>query len=810
MRDSSVTVLSLLCVFAWVAVGASPEMAVAARTGAALDLSEAVVVASAAEGPQAKTVDMLLDEIEVRSGVRPAQRTSMPSARTPAIVLGVTGAVPGGAVSAPSGAAVPAKMEGYAIWVDVNRRAAPTVYLVGHDARGMLFAVGRLLRLLRLSPGRIALDPNVRIATAPQYPIRGHQLGYRHTANSYDAWDVRRYEQYVRDLILFGANSIELISSSGRSNEGPVMRLTQREMNPKLIELIHSYGLDVWIWEPLEGDVRKPAVAERALKDRLAFYKKCATIDHVMVPGGDPGRTTPKVLMPWLERHAKVLRQVFPKAGLWVSNQKFKPDELDDFFGFIDEKRPKWLTGVVFGPGTGITLEETRRRLPKQYPIRRYPDITHNVRCQYPVPAWDGIWAQTLGREAMNPRPKGTAHIHNVLARWSQGFVSYSDGCHDDLNKMIWSALGWDPDADVGELLRDYGRVFFGDKLAEPVAEGLHRLERNLDGFAATNEGVDATLAHWQGIEADGGEALAGNWRLQLYLFRAFFDAHIRSRRVVEMGYEAEVYAALAKAGADGAGPAIQAAREALARADRIRTRPDLRLRIEELGVALMQSIGLQLSVDEPYRARGAERGALLDKVDRPVNDRPWLEAQFGRILAEADAQKRLAMIEEIVKWDDPGPGGFYDDLGNTNRQPHLVRQTTWMEDPGFQDGPQEAHYKSMNNTTCDIEPLKLSWLDYAQTTGDTPLRMHYEGLEPGARYRLRVTYFGRYRAVMRLVVDDKYEIHDALPMPTPVWPREFDIPQEATKDGKLDLAWHLVDRRGCQVSEVWLVKRAE
>ena len=47
-------------------------------------------------------------------------------------------------------------------------------------------------------------------AAAPFYLIRGHQLGYRARANSYDGWDKKQYEQYIRELVIFGANSIGL------------------------------------------------------------------------------------------------------------------------------------------------------------------------------------------------------------------------------------------------------------------------------------------------------------------------------------------------------------------------------------------------------------------------------------------------------------------------------------------------------------------------------------------------------------------------------------------------------------------------
>jgi len=41
-----------------------------------------------------------------------------------------------------------------------------------------------------------------------------------------------------------------------------------------------------------------------------------------------------------------------------------------------------------------------------------------------------------------------------------------------------------------------------------------------------------------------------------------------------------------------------------------------------------------------------------------------------------------------------------------------------------------------------------------------------------------------------------------------PIWPLEFDIPKAATADGKLELEWGLVEGRGIQVAEVWLIKK--
>ncbi len=768
--------------------------------GVAVDLRHAVVVADTARPVHAKAVELLEVEVLKRTGIRLQHQGSMPESHIPAIVLGTAEATPGGAPKWPAGLQAPEKAEGYALWVDTESRGAPTVYLVGRDDRGVLFAAGRLLRLITMREGELTLDGDIRLASAPEYPIRGHQIGYRDTANSYDAWDVNQYEQYIRDLVVFGVNSIELIPPLDPSErDSPHMPLTMWDMTVKLCALLDSYGLDVGFWQPLDADVTNPTVARDQLEKRRVLFQACKRLDAVFVPGGDPGDTPPNILMPWLGQLANVLHHVHPKAGLWVSNQGFTHEENDFLFGYLEREKPDWLAGVAYGPWAKLTLREMRKRTPRQYQLRRYPDITHCVRCQYPVPEWDRAFAHTLGREPANPRPQATAHIHNVFAAYADGFVTYSDGVNDDVNKIVWSALGWDPQAEVPDVLKEYGRYFFGEDLAGSVTEGLLALEQNWQGPLARNRYVERTLSHWQEIEKRARGQLETNWRLQLALLRAYYDAYVQRRLANETQLEDKAYAELKKANEIGVEKAIASAREALARADSSPAAPELRKRIEELGETLYKSIGMQLDVKQ-YKAANPERGAVLEFLDQPLNNRDWLEQEFDQILgSSASDSAKLAQVQEILNWENPGPGGFYDDLGNATKQPHLLRQKVWRADPGFVESPQEefSGYKP---------GMRLSWLDQAETLYGTPLRLRYEGLDPAVAYQLRVVYAGRFRATMRLVAEGQYQIHGPFAQPEPVGPVEFTVPREATSDGVLELEWQLVDGRGCQVAEVWLL----
>ena len=66
------------------------------------------------------------------------------------------------------------------------------------------------------------------------------------------------------------------------------------------------------------------------------------------------------------------------------------------------------------------------------------------------------------------------------------------------------------------------------------------------------------------------------------------------------------------------------------------------------------------------------------------LNNRLWLERQFA-VRRLTVSRSRLG-IDAILNWTDPGPGGFYDDLGDPNR-PHLLPGSDYDQDPAFLQG---------------------------------------------------------------------------------------------------------------------------
>jgi hypothetical protein len=750
----------------------------------ALDLKNAVVVATPAEK---KVAAMLTEEIEKRTRIRLAV-TDRPPAAGPSIVLS----------GHPAIAAVPGA-DGYRIQV-VNG----SVQLAGNDGRGTLFAAGALLRNLQMDRDSLAIADDFKLATAPKYPLRGHQLGYRPKTNSYDGWNVAQWEQYIRDLAIFGTNAIELIPPrSDDSADSPHFPLPPMQMMIEMSRLANEYGLDVWIWYPaMDRDYSDPKTVEFALKEWGEVFRQLPRIDAVFVPGGDPGHTEPKYLMALLEKETELLHRTHPKAQMWVSPQSFNAAWMDQFFGIL-KTEPAWLSGVVFGPQVRMSLPALRAAVPKKFPIRHYPDITHSRQAQYPVPDWDVAYAATEAREVINPRPVDEANIFRLLSPLTNGFLTYSEGCNDDVNKFVWSALGWDPDAKVEDILRDYSRYFIGAKYAESFAQGLLELERNWRGPLAGNEGVYATLRHFEAMDRSATPQVLANWRFQQAQYRAHYDAYTRARLLYETDLENRAMAQLRGARGTGSLAAMTHAEETLDRAAE-RVMPDWRARVFELAEALFQSVRMQLSVPW-YKAISVDRGANLDTIDVPLNNRMWLKARFAELRQTADEAERLKGLDAIVNWTDPGPGGFYDDLGNPMQQPHLVRGAGYQKDPAFLES---------SLVGFSYRPAqRSSWWTHAESLVDAPLEMRYSGLDGAAEYKVRVVYGGDSAATKIRLVANGVQVHPFMTKPAPVRPIEFDVPRQATAKGELDLSWSREpglggNGRGCQVSEVWLIKK--
>jgi hypothetical protein len=769
-----------------------------------LDLRQAVVVApQGLSGSERKAVTMLVEEVTRRTLIHWDVQPSWPERAGPVILVGSIAAMEpfsSRLSGAPDDRAIMGRPEGFRIWTQNQGHA---VVVLGNDARGVLFGVGRLLRELRMERDRVLLPESFRIASAPRYPVRGHQLGYRPKTNSYDGWDIPQWEQYFRDLAAFGTNIVELLPpKTDDAPDSPHFPRPPMEMMVAMSRLLDEYGLDVGIWYPApERDITEAKVVESTLASWDEVFRKLPRVDAVFVPGGDPGHSRPRDLMAFLEKATDVLHRSHPKARIWLSTQGFDQTWHDEFVALV-QQRPSWLSGVVYGPHTRADLDAIRSAVPANYPIRLYPDITHTIKCQHPVDDWDLAFFLTEGREPINPRPQAYRTMCRAMVPGTIGFVSYSEGCNDDVNKVVWSCLGWDPDGRPIDILREYSRYFIGPRYTDSFAQGLLALERNWEGPLLGNPTIETTLKQFQDMERAANPRDLANWRFQQALYRAYYDAYLKDRLEYETGLEHRAVETLRKARELGSITAMDRAQALLEEAAIHPISSDRRTRVSDLAEALFQSIHMQLSVVR-YQAIGEERGANLDAIDAPLNNRVWLRQRFAELRTLPNESEQLNGLSALVRRTDPGPGGYYDALGDPRQRPHLVPGPGLERDPmlrltriGFQHRPD----------------WPMVWCRFAESLYDAPLKMRYDDLDPEASYRIRIVYSGdRFDTRVRLDADGA-EVHPLLAKPNPVHPVEFDVPRTATADGKLELTWTQEpgrggNGRGCQVAEVWLIR---
>lgn len=702
--------------------------------------------------------------------------------------------------------------EGYKIAVLPEQNV---VLVVGHDPRGALYGVGKLLRKMEMYPGQVLLAENLSIASSPKFPIRGHQMGYRPKTNAYDAFSVERYDSYIRDMAIFGANSIEVVPPRTDDDFSNVhMKIPAIDMIVEQSKICDRYGMDVWMWYPNMGsDYSHPDSLKLEIEERRNVFKVMPRLDHLFVPGGDPGDLDPDVLFDWLKIQAEVLHQYHPNAKIWVSPQVFKPNNawFDAFYDHVNKEYP-WFGGIVFGPWIKTPIKEITERLNPGIPIRRYPDITHNLSSQYPIPHWDLAYAITLGREPINPRPRDQKIIHNAFDQYAMGSISYSEGTNDDVNKIIWSDQDWDPATPVINTLREYSQYFVGAAYSEAMANGLMALESNMRGPLIGNDGVLGTLQQWQDMEKNATKEVLGNFRFQMGLIRAYFDAYQYRRLIYETELELQAREMLLRAKDIGTVKSIHGAKEILYRAKQEPIMPEWKNKCLSLADDLFESIGAQLTIKKHFAAEG--RGNFIDNIDLPLNDGMWLIDQLSTIEKIENETDKLNAIDKLLQRNNPGPGGFYDNLGSPRSWERVVSNYSYEEDPGGLKSPRlgfgvalrdEEWVHEVTAIGFDDRIAPLSWMNQVTTLYDEPLRMRYTDLNPRDSYIIRIAYTGRFRSKIKLMAEG-IVVHDYIATGVrPIY--EFKVPPTALEDGILELEWTCGEgERGTQVSEIWLI----
>ena len=579
------------------------------------------------------------------------------------------------------------------------------ITVTAHRLRGLIYGYSVFLRKCRVIDGELVLTKDISGKYSPYMPIRGHQLSYTDMNNTYETWGEKQYERYIRDLMMFGTNTVEACLGDDEKHTD-LMKYSFEEITKIKSQICERLDINFSIF---------CAYAKRLSDEESSDYfcgccHNIPKFNFYFPPGGDPGDLQAEDFFVRCKKIKKDLQKEFPDIELWPSAQA--PHQYADWGKrFIKEmaKMPEEIDGLIYGPNHPFTLDEMRRFVDVKYPIRYYPDICHNLRCEIPVhfdrDDWHYAYAATLSREAINPRPSEYRLIHRLTKQYVCGSVSYSEGVNDDVNKFVFGALDFDPDADLREVLRDYARSFFYGEDCEKIVDVIFGMEQSWNGDPAENWSVENVYRALIEMKSD---KLMKNWRYVLFLFRASCDKIVRDRRIFELDLIDDARTQIRKGN-------IELAKEILS-TDFDEEYKDLRAELFPLAEKLFNLIGMQLDV-EHFGGMNVERGCVLDTIDMPATDRNYLLNKIkshpdSDYLAEIFDRNRVEKDEYYFSFAEHGfevcgrqKGEFYMNFqGDDNADARLPMCITKVYD----------HF----NFNCNVAGL---------TGGDYKLRVTYK-----------------------------------------------------------------------------------
>ncbi len=669
-----------------------------------------------------------------------------------------------------------------------------TVTIKAKGIRGLIYGIGMILRKTEFSADGVRLIEDVSGYYSPYMKIRGHQLGWRTTANSYEAWTAEEYEQYIKELMFFGCNVFEHVVCTDKPERNRLMKYdSQAEFIEKCNEKAKELDIDISYWCP-HGNKG----IEESIKEKEDFFSQISHADIYFPPGSDPGDFPAEESIRRTIGIAEAIKKYHPDVKVYPSAQS--PDGFgpwgDEFINEMN-KLPDEIDGVITGPNCAMLLHELRKRLPLKYPVRLYPDITHNVRCEYPVhfdrDDWHYSLAATLSREAINPRPTEYRTIHRLTRQYIVGSVSYSEGISDDINKFVWSDMDFFPDNSLSDTLADYARLFFPYADTKKAVDGIFGLEKNWEGDPAENPHIENTHSIFCEL-AQENEYLLENTRFLMCLFRAKCDLHVRNRRLFELGLISKAKRALKNMQTDVAKDVLSTPFN--------NEYNELRKEISGIGHKLFEKAGLQLDV-ENYCANGWERGATLETIDNPVTDRLYL---LDRI-AYADTlekEEKERFIKALLERNKTKQDEYYYSVAENGFTELGIPQEPYFYMDFQGDRP------DVNNGTIPMSMVKVfDHYSFRMKTGGLTGKNYKLMLNIKPRYRDEVTdftikingnvlYQGKQYGGVR---DEKFETE----LSAPGFEMQcYDIPDEFIENGCIELEIR-EPKIGIMISEIFI-----
>jgi hypothetical protein len=624
-----------------------------------------------------------------------------------------------------------------------------------------------------------------------------------------------------------------------------------------------------------------PEARQALLRAVDAAFSKSPHFDYVSFAGGDGGgcecdRCKPygAVFIRLVEDYATIVHKYHPDAQVMFTNQKFDNEDDLAIFRYLRENPNTGIRAFCVGPGSDAMswqpghrqhhrmdlfryprfgpfsryMQEIVHQLPPHVDLAFYNEITHWRYAQhayvqaYPRPDKDGNhppqWnhfiyermpdpylTQVYDRLTFYAWPRFYRWVFGEVVRNGLGDCTHSSGTHDHFNQWMWQRLLWSPHRTAEDLVDEYARAWFGPEAAPLMAKAVFLMEEYLQRDPERPITRKTSIDRYYDLVMQAGKAMPDHLRDRSWLWREYAQkAAIDKRTKLAVGQqmalqrsvERDIAGVLAKSGSSdrsdrSAEPNLNAlVSRCLARLARLTETPAMR-RLREEAVRLG---------DESNTLYGVRSEGLVS-LDHDFIGLGWLKRQLERAGAAAGEGKR-ELLQTIAEYENPGPGGFYDNLGTGESAPHLVQ--------GY---PYDHGQPYVGDMLDEGNRISQRTMAYTQDEAEG-ITLRYEGLDPKARYRVRFTlvrpwfqprYAHRMNQKSQSIYADSVALAEGLQLPEKMSDFfSFDIPPEATADGALTISfrkmpdvaagdrvsveqWRNCGGWGTLCSEVWLMK---
>jgi hypothetical protein len=752
------------------------------------------------------------------------------------------------------------------------------VLAAGVDNRGVLYAVGEILRQFVFKERSIVL-PALWIRTAPAFEVRGTQYGQSHNAKRFGKvreWTEKETQKAVLDLALAGANTF-LIEE--KSSDIPFLKsfdlMTATTYNPNAGALTIPKE---WMAEESIGRLgyvclSVPEGVEFVLKKAENFFKSSQSFDFIQMKGGDGGgcecdrcRPYGKTFIHVAEKMAAIIHRYHPETKLYFTNQKFDNEGDQAILDYLNEKPRDWLWAWGYGPGSdattwqpghrqnhrmdlfrypgfgpyGLYPKEILHQLPKQQKILYFNEVTHWKYAQhgyvqmYPRADRDGNLPPRWSHEIYERRPdqaltavydrlsfyawpKYYHRVFNDLMRYGVGDITHSSGNHDHFNQWMWQRLLWSPRQPVEAVVEEYVRVWFGPQAAPWMSKALFQLEENLEevpGLPITEKkGID-DYYHWV---KKAGEVMPAhyrnkNWLWRMYMQKGAIDRYVKLDVMQQVQTQTKIENFVTQ---------NRKKENFNHHVKKLNGWIDAVLDSETAEMKRLREEAEQLG-EESNELYGTRSEGIFN-LNHDFIGLGWTKRQLERVQTAKNTQERDELLGMITDYDNPGEGGFYDNLGSGGKAPNVVF--------GY---PYDHGQPYVPDMLWESNRPSQRALHFTQEE-DQGVTLHYRNLEAGRSYKLRLTlvrpwFQERYAERMNQKAQSIYanDVLIAKDVELPLQMSDFftfEIPAHLIKNGELvirlergeDVArgnrvtieqWRNTGGWGTLLSEAWLIRQ--